>query len=457
MQIKGMVIKMNQVLSCDMTTGSETKHIIRFALPLLAGNLLQQLYNIVDTIIVGRFLGDEALAAVGATGSITYFFYTLCLGLSIGAGVIISQYFGSKKYKQLKTAIFNSAAVTAVFGFAVSIISVLLTEPVLRLLRTPEHLLPVSAGYMRIACGGTIAVAAYNWINSVMRSLGDSKTPLFFLGFASILNVGLDLLFVVSLNMGVNGAAIATVTAQLSAAILSIIYAFSKNPHIKLSKSEVFIDKNAVLKCIKTGIPIAAQNGMISISMIAIQSVTNTFGETVMAAYTVSMRIEQFVQQPFSSLNAAMSAFVGQNIGAGKQKRAINGLHIGLRISTVFSLAVLILFMIFSQNLVGCFVKTDDVISIGSKAIILTSFFYVFLGSIHVSRGFLNGAGDTNYAFVNGLVEVICRIGLSVILTRIAFIDYWGIWATTCITWFMTALVSILRYKQGKWKSKAVL
>lgn len=440
-----------------MTKGSETRHIIRFALPLLAGNLLQQLYNVVDTIIVGQYLGDDALAAVGATGSITYFFYTLCLGLSIGAGVIISQYFGSKQYNQVKTAIFNSAAVTAIFGVAVSIISVLLTEPVLKLLKTPENLFPTSVGYMKIACGGTIAVAAYNWINSVMRSLGDSKTPLFFLGFASILNVALDLIFVVSMNMGVNGAATATVTSQVCAAALSIIYAFFKNPHIKLSEKEIHIDKNAMLKCIKTGIPIAVQNGMISISMIAIQSVTNTFGETVMAAYTVSMRIEQFVQQPFSSLNAAMSAFVGQNIGAGKQKRAINGLHIGLRISTVFSLAVILVFLFLSQNLVGCFVKGNDVIAIGSKAIILTSFFYISLGAIHVSRGFLNGAGDTGYAFVNGLVEVICRIGLSVTLTRISFIGHWGIWTTTCITWFATAVISILRYKQGKWKCKAIL
>lgn len=440
-----------------MTKGSETRHIIWFALPLLAGNLLQQLYNAADTIIVGRYLGDDALAAVGATGSITYFFYTLCLGLSIGAGVIISQYFGSQRYEQLKNAVFNSAAVTAIFGIVISTISTALTEPVLKLLKTPANLFPMSAGYMKIACSGTIAVAAFNWINSVMRSLGDSKTPLLFLGFSSILNIALDLLFVVSFNFGVNGAAAATITSQFLAAGLSIIFAFSKNNYIKLSRKNIRIDKYFIIKFIKAGIPIAAQNGMISISMIAIQTVTNTFGETVMAAYTVSMRIEQFVQQPFSSLNAAISAFVGQNIGAGKQKRAINGLHIGLRISTVFSLAVILVFLFLSQNLVGCFVKGNDVISIGAKAIIITSFFYISLGAIHVSRGFLNGAGDTGYAFVNGLVEVICRISLSVVLTRISFIGHWGIWITTCLTWFATAVISILRYKQGNWKSKSVL
>lgn len=177
-----------------MTEGSETGHIISFALPLLGGNLLQQTYNIVDTIIVGHFLGDNALAAVGATGSITYLFYTLCIGLSIGAGVIISQLFGAGDMKKMRLAVVNSAAVTAVFGIAVSIISALIAEPVLRALNVPDLLIGDAALYMRIACGGTAAVAAYNWINAVMRALGDSKTPLIFLGAASLLNAALDLL-----------------------------------------------------------------------------------------------------------------------------------------------------------------------------------------------------------------------------------------------------------------------
>ena len=190
-----------------MTEGSETGHIISFALPLLGGNLLQQTYNIVDTIIVGRFLGDNALAAVGATGSITYLFYTLCIGLSIGAGVIISQLFGAGNMKKMRLAVVNSAAVTAALGIAVSIISALLAEPVLKALNVPDLLIGDAALYMRIACGGTAAVAAYNWINAVMRALGDSKTPLIFLGAASLLNAALDLLFVMVLGLGVGGAA----------------------------------------------------------------------------------------------------------------------------------------------------------------------------------------------------------------------------------------------------------
>lgn len=438
-----------------MTEGSEAGHIIRFTLPLLCGNLLQQTYNIVDTVIVGTFLGDSALAAVGSTGSITYLFYTLCIGLSIGAGVIISQLFGMGDYKRMRSAIFSSAMVTAIFGIAVSIISVLAAKPVLHLLNVPAELMDTAVLYMRIACGGTVAVAAYNWINAVMRALGDSKTPLIFLGAASILNALLDLFFVVALGLGAGGAAFATVLAQGLSAAVCIIYCFKCNSELHLSREDMRADKKMMLRCISTGVPIAAQNGLISISMVALQRVTNGFGETVMAAYTVSMRIEQFVQQPFSSLNAAVSTFTGQNIGAGKEDRAVKGMKASLKISTVFAFAVLVIFIIFGRSITGFFVKGEDVISIASKAIIITACFYWALGMIHIIRGFLNGSGDTGYALVNGTAEVICRIGLSLVLTAIPMIGHWGIWLTTCCTWTVTAMVSLMRYKGGKWKSKS--
>ncbi|MGN0643013.1 MAG: MATE family efflux transporter [Huintestinicola sp.] len=440
-----------------MTEGSETGHIVRFALPLLGGNLLQQTYNLIDTAVVGRYLGDDALAAVGATGSITYLFYTLCIGLSIGAGVIISQLFGSGDDKKLRLAVVNSAIVTAVFGIAVSVISVLAAEPVLRFLNVPQKLIGNSAVYMKIACGGTVAVAAYNWINAVMRAVGDSKTPLIFLGAASILNAVLDLLFVVVLGFGVSGAAWATVLAQGLSAVSCIIYCFGFGREISLSAEDIKADRNMMLRCIKTGLPIAAQNGLISVSMTALQRVTNGFGENVMAAYTVSMRIEQLVQQPFSSLNVAVSTFTGQNIGAGKNDRAVRGLRSALKISTVFAFAVLILFVLFGRQLTAVFVTGSEVIGIASRAIVLTGCFYWALGIIHTVRGFLNGSGDTGYALINGSAEVICRIGLSLLLTAVPLIGYWGIWLTTCFTWFVTAAVSLIRYKSGRWKDKSVI
>lgn len=448
---------MIKVLSVDMTKGSEAGHIIRFALPLLFGNILQQLYNVADTVIVGKYLGDDALAAVGATGSITYLFFTLCIGLAVGVGIIISQYFGAGMIKQVKSAVFNSALVMGLFGVGISVVSVILAEPLLRMLNTPENILPVSAGYMRIACAGTIAVAAYNWINSVMRSLGDSKTPLVFLGIASVLNVGLDLLFVIVFGWGVNGAAAATIIAQGCSALFAIIYAFKKNENIRLEKSDMTVEKEMMLKCIRVGLPVAGQNAMISVSMVALQRVTNSFGEAVMAAYTASMRIEQLIQQPFGSLNAAMSTFVGQNIGAGKTLRAVKGYRVGLGISAGCAAAAAVLFMLFGRFITGCFVSGSEVIEIGTAAIRLTSLFYIFLGTIHITRGFLNGSGDTGYAVINGIVEVVSRIGFSLILTAVPFIGYRGIWITTCITWTLTAVISVIRYKGKRWQKKSIV
>ena len=437
-----------------MTQGSEMRHIIMFSLPLLAGNLLQQTYNIVDTMVVGRYLGDDALAAVGATGSITYLFYTLCIGLSVGAGIIVAQYFGAGKQKALRSAVFNSALVTAIFGIVISLLSVPAARPILELLKVPDKLIGDSAVYMQIACGGTIAVAAYNWINAVMRALGDSKTPLIFLGAASLLNAALDLLFVMVLGLGVGGAAFATVLAQGLSALVCIICCFSRCSELKMTREDIRADRKMMAKCIGAGLPIAAQNGLISVSMVALQRVTNGFGETVMAAYTVSMRIEQFIQQPFSSLNAAVSTFTGQNIGAGRSDRAVKGMVSAIKIAVIFAFAVLVIFILFGKAITGIFVSGEDVIFIASRAIVLTGCFYWALGIIHTVRGFLNGAGDTGYALVNGTAEVICRIGLSLLLTSVAAIGHRGIWLTTCCTWFVTAAVSLMRFKSGKWKSK---
>lgn len=244
----------------DMTKGGELGHILRFALPMLAGNLFQQLYNIVDSVIVGRHLGYQALASVGATGSITYLFYILCIGLSAAAGILIAQRFGAKQYNDVKRYIANSAYVTGIFGIALSVLSVLAAPFLLKMLNTPESVFDAAVGYMRISCTGTIAVATYNWIGSVMRSLGDAKTPLYFLIFASILNAVLDILFVVVLDLGVNGAAWATVTAQAVSAAGSISFAFFKNPMFRLTKETVKFRKQETVLCIRMGIPIALQN-----------------------------------------------------------------------------------------------------------------------------------------------------------------------------------------------------
>ena len=441
----------------NMTSGNEIKHILHFAIPLLFGNLFQQLYNIVDSVIVGRYLGKNAIAAVGATGSITFLFYTLCIGLSIGAGILISQSFGAGKETETKRLIANSAYVLIVIGVIISIISAALAKPLLILLDTPNSILKDAENYMKVACLGTAAVAAYNWINSALRSLGDSKTPLIFLVAASILNVLLDLLMVITFEMGVVGAALATVLAQAISAIGSIIFALFKNRYFSLTKHEALPDKTLIYLCIKTGVPIALQNAFISISMVFLQKTANSFKETVMAAYTVTMRIEQLIQQPFSSLNAAVSTFTGQNVGAGKSDRVKNGYKNSLKASFIFAGAMLILFMIFANVIVKLFVNDPDVISIGSNALRVSACFYFFLGIIHVTRGLLNGAGDVSYAFINGIAEFAGRVGFAFLLSHISFVGYWAVWGTTCFTWMLTAIMSIIRYKGKKWERKKLI
>ncbi|MCR5142797.1 MAG: MATE family efflux transporter [Ruminococcus sp.] len=437
-----------------MTEGSVTGNIVRFTLPLLAGNLLQQTYNVADTLIVGKYLGDTTLAAVGATGSITYLFYALCIGLSIGAGVLISQHFGAGRLERVRADIVNSAAVTLIFALAATLPAVMFARPLLKMLGVRAALIGRSVTYMRIASAGTVCVAAYNWINSVMRGLGDSKTPLIFLGVSTVLNVGLDLLFVMVFGMGVGGAAFATVLAQGVSAASCIVYCFRTNADIRPRGEELHTDPVLMKKCVTFGLPIAAQNGLVCISMIALQSVTNGFSDSVMAAYTASMRIEQLVQQPFISLNAAVSAFTGQNIGAGKQERAVSGMKSALKIGSVFAIVMFVVFTLFGRSIVGFFVSGRRTIAIGAAALIMTGCCYIPLGAIHIVRGFLNGTGDTGFALVNGLTEVICRIGFSLILTRIAFIGWRGIWITTSITWVATAAVCIIRYKRGSWRLK---
>lgn len=441
----------------NMTQGSELKHILMFTLPLLAGNLFQQFYNIVDSVIVGRYLGHEALAAVGATGSITFLFYTLCNGLSAGAGILIAQSFGAGRHDDVKRFIANSAYALGFVGLGLTIISVAFAHLLLQMLDTPQNILANAADYMRTACAGTIAVAGYNWINSVLRALGDSKTPLYFLIVASILNVGLDLLFVMVFGMGVVGAALATVIAQGVSAVGSILFAVKKNEYFRLKREHLRLRREQFVRCMKTGTPIALQNALVSVSMISLQKTANSFGDIVVASYTATMRVEQLIQQPFNSLGTALSTFAGQNVGAAKPDRVVKGYHRSMLLSTAFGLLMLGVFAFTSRYIVGFFVTEEQVIDIGAKALLLSACFYVPLGFIHTTRGLLNGAGDVGFAFLNGLAEVVGRIGFAAILVNIPGVGMWAVWTTTCLTWVLTAVMCLIRYKGGKWRKKCLV
>ncbi len=447
---------MNAKNVTDMTVGNPAGHILRFALPLLLGNLFQQLYNMVDSLIVGNFVGADALAAVGTCGSMSFLFFSLSSGLAIGIGIIVAQFFGAKDEDRVKRTIANSFYVLVPAALTVSLAGIVFGPLILRLLATPADIIGDSIIYMRTTCAGIIAIALYNGVASILRALGDSKTPLYFLILSSITNVILDLAFVLVFNWGVFGVAFATIISQAVSAVTSMVYACCKVPYFKLTKEQMRPHKDIIFNSFRLGVPVALQNAMIAISCMALQGVVNTFGATVMAAYTITARIEQLVQQPYSSLSMALTTYSGQNIGAGKIEHVRKGLRQAVLMVFVFSILLIPVAYLFGEPIVGFFVKEQEVIAIGSKALRITSLCYFGLGMIFVPRAVLNGCGDTGFSLLNGITEVICRILYSQIFTRIPFLGFWGVWVTTGFTWVTTAVVCLLRYASGKWKEKAL-
>lgn len=441
----------------DMTEGSPMKHLAMFAVPMLVGNLFQQFYNLADSAIVGKFVSADALGSIGATGSLTFLLFSLCIGLASGAGIIVSQYFGAREYENVKKTIANAIYVLMFCTIIMTVVGYFCSRPILILLDTPDTMLEDAVIYMKTMCIGSFAIAGYNGVSYILRALGDSKTPLVFLVIACVLNIILDFWFVVGFDAGVFGAALATVIAQALSVVGCIFYAWKKIDLFRLSRENMIIDRKLCGKCIKIGVPMAFQSSMISVSCLALQRVVNGFGNDVVNAFTITGRVEQLVQQPFNSLGIALATFTGQNIGAGRTDRVRKGFRSAMIMNVVFSLMMLLVMHLFGEYIVGIFVSEENVIELGGKALKITSSFFFFLGMIYIARNVLNGAGDTMFAMVNGCVEVAGRVGFAIPLTSIPVIGKWGVWLTTGLTWFVTGIICWLRYLQGKWKGKSVV
>lgn len=441
----------------DMTKGSPIRLLLQFSIPILIGNLFQQVYTLADRIIVGRFVGDTAFSAIGATNALSMTFMSMCMGAAIGTGVVVSQYFGAKDEKGTAASIANGGYTCLLIAIIMTLVALVTTKPILMLLNTPQSLMHDALVYMYIFMGGLIAVAAYFTPFSILRALGDSKTPLIFLVFCSLLNIVLDLLFVVVFKTGVAGAAFATVLSEAIAAILCIIYAFIKVPQFKQAFHYRKIDKELIIKTFKVGIPTGLQYALIYVSSIILQRIVNGFGESVIGAFTATTQIELLVQQIFSALGAAMVTYTGQNIGAGKQDRISHGVAAAMKISAVVSVVLLAVFWLFGRPIMSIFVTNVDIISIAANGIRITSLFLMGLGGVQILRYMLNGAGDSMYALMNGIVEVIARVAFAISLTAIPFIGMWGIWLTTGLTWTVTAVFALIRYKHGAWKNKKLV
>ena len=442
---------------CDMTNGNAAGLLLRFAFPMLIGNIFQQFYNMADSVIVGKFVGSNALGAVGSVGSLNFMFFSLCMGLGSGIGVLISQYFGAGQDEYVRKIIANAVYITIAAGMLMSLCGTILAKPILCIMNTPQENFVDALIYMRIVCGATVVVAGYNMISSILRALGDSKTPLIFLVAASGINIILDLIFVIVFHMGVAGAAFATVIAQVLAMLGSIWYKKKKNPYLQLKKRHFQFDREIFQNSLRLGLPIAAQNALIAFSCVALQSVVNRYGAIVMAAYTATSRVEQLVQQPFGSLGTAVSTFAGQNAGAGRYDRVSAGCKVSVRIVLIFSLIMVIVMFLLGDKIVGLFVNEPEVIGIGAKGLQITSLMYIGLGLIYVMRGMLNGVGDATFAMINGVTEVIGRVGFAWLLMMIPSVGLWGVWYTNGLTWALTGAANVIRVLQGKWKTKCVI
>ena len=441
----------------DMTEGSPIKLLIRFSIPIFIGNLFQQVYTLADRIIVGRFVGDEAFSAIGSTNALSLMFMSMCMGAAIGTGVVVAQYFGAKDEEGTASAITNGSYTCLILTVVMTVLSLVTTKPILLLLNTPESILPDALIYMYVTMGGLIAVSAYFAPFSILRALGDSKTPLIFLIFCSLLNIVLDLLFVVMFDMGVAGAAFATVLAESIAAVLCIIYAYKKVPQVRQAFALWKPRKRMIMKTLQVGVPTGFQYALIYVSSIILQRVVNGFGETVIGAFTATTQIELLVQQVFAALGTAIVTYTGQNMGAGKHDRISQGVVAAMKISAIVSVALVVLFWIFGHPIMSIFVTNEEIISIAATGIRITSLFLITLGGVQILRYMLNGAGDSMYALLNGVVEVVARVAFAVGLTAIPMIGMWGIWLTTGLTWAVTAGFALLRYRHGMWKSKTLV
>lgn len=438
----------------NMTQGNPTGLLLRFAIPMLIGNIFQQLYSLADSVIVGQFLGADALAAIGATGAVTFLFFSVCNGISAGCGVVTSQYFGAGDPHYTKRAIANAAYIMFAASLVMGVISFLAAPAVLTLMGTPAEVLENATLYMRMSCIGVPLVAVYNYASSMLRALGDSKTPLYFLIFSCILNIVLDIFCVYNLQLGIFGAALATIIAQMVSGVGCLLYALRTNPYFKLAKEDMQPDWKVISKAVRLGLPMAMQWSLISVSTTIQQAFVNSFGTVAMAAFTTTSRIEGLVHLPYGSISAALATYAGQNYGAGNLKRVRESLKYGLGLAGIFTAVVMVVYLTLAEGIIGLFVKEEAVIALGSTALRLTSWFYIFLAVIYMCRGILNGVGDALFALINGVVEVVARVGSLVLLTGIPAVGMWSIWWTTGITWFLSALCCLWRYLS--WRKKTI-
>jgi len=440
----------------DLTTGKEGKMIFQFAAPMLLGNVFQQLFSVVDSIVVGNFVGKEALAAVGASFPVIFVMISMIIGIVMGTTVVIAQYFGAKDFVKVKRAIDTMYIYSLVAGAIATAIGLIFCEPLLRLLGLPENIMPQATQYLRIYLSGIIIFFGYNGTSAVLRGLGDSKTPLYFLIIATVVNIILDLLFVAVFKMGVAGAAYATLIANGLAFALAIIWLNKTHKIIRISIKGLKFDNEVFRQSIRIGLPTGIQQTLVAFGGLALMGIVNTFGTNVIAGYSVASRLDALATIPAMSFSQALSTFVGQNIGANKTERIRAGLKSTVKMAGIVTIVTTVFIVFCGHLMMSLFTNDSDVIRIGDQYLTIVSIFYILFTLMFIYNGVMRGAGDTLFPMFFSLLSLwIIRLPIAYLFSQ--KIGPAGIFWAIPAGWLIGLILSYSYYKSGRWKNKAVV
>ncbi len=434
-----------------MTQGNIWKLLITFSIPLIIGNLLQQMYNTADSIIVGNFVGSNGLAAVGSGTALINLIIAFAQGASVGAGVVVSQYIGADKKDKIKISVHTSICISIILGLILSLLGIFASPSLLIMMKTPKVVLKSSILYLQIYCGGLIFNVIYNMATGILNAAGNSKKPLVYLAIASFTNIILDLLFIKIFKLGVMGAAIATDISQAISCILAIGYLLKVKSDYKLYIKDLKINKETAVKIIKIGLPTAIQNMVISFSNVLVQSSVNAYGATAMAGYAAYLKIDGFNILPVLSISMAVTTFTGQNVGANRLDRVKKGMYSSLIMVLVYTVFIGAVLLIFSHQVLGLFTHSAQVIMYGQLAMKYFCPYYFLLGILNVLAGTVRGAGKGIPPMIILLFSMcIFRIlWIKIALPFYSSID--GVFILYPISWLVGAILMILYTKFGKW------
>ena len=442
----------------DLSYGNEGRLILRFAIPMLLGNVFQQLYNVVDSVVVGKYIGKEALAAVGTSSPIIFLLVSFIIGVTMGFTIVVSQYFGAKQLENVKKAI-NTLYIFMFFtSLVVSIAGILLSRYIFRMIDLDPAIVPDAMIFLNIFLSGLIFLFGYNGTSAILRGLGDSKTPLYFLIGSVGLNIILDLIFVPVFHWGVAGVAIATVISEACAFMAQIVYLNRYHKVVKFSFRNLKYDHEIFLKSIRIGLPTGFQQTFVAAGMVALYWIVNQHGIDANAAYSAAGRIDSFAAMPAMSFAVALSTFVGQNMGANRPDRVKAGLRATLIMTTVFSLFISLITVLFGRILMRMFTNDPVVIAIGGDYLRIIGSFYVLFSIMFTINGVLRGAGDTLVPMFISLFSLwIIRIPVAYFLSQKGALGVNGIWWSIPVGWFTGMILYYFYYRMGRWKKKAVV